>query len=389
MDWYCPNCGAKNKGTDNFCSNCGEKNPAREPEKKPNSTLWVVIAALLAGAILGTLAYCSLTGKSISELMGKSQTVSTTVVENSTENSSTATETTVTTVTTSPTTTTSSGGSTALFLPSESQYIERHDVEIWSDEIEYDEYINMRYGPSKENYDVVKKVQNGTMGYGLTDSINGWVLVEVEGTKGWVRDDLVLHYNDGDYGGIAKPVLYLYPEKTMDVSVKLALKDSTFSCTYPDYGKGWNVKAYPSGKLINKADKREYSYLYWELNSDMKFDFSKGFVVKGSDTATFLQKTLSQIGLKPKEYNEFIVYWLPRMQNNKYNLISFQGATYTDNVKLKISPKPDSVLRVNMAYKPLSVKEAAKVKKALKPQSFPKFERKGFTVVEWGGEEIA
>lgn len=169
----------------------------------------------------------------------------------------------------------------------------------------------------------------------------------------------------------------------------MSLKDAVFSCTYPDYGKGWNVKAYPSGKLINKTDKREYSYLYWELDSDMKFDFSKGFVVRGKDTAAFLQKTLAEMGLKPKEYNEFIVYWLPQMQNNEYNLISFQGATYTDNVKLKIAPEPDSVLRVNMAYKPLTAKQAAKVKKTLKPQTFPKFERKGFTVVEWGGEEIA
>ena len=387
MDWNCPNCGAQNKGTDNFCSNCGAKNPTREPAKKTKSTLWVVIAALLAGVILGTLAYCSLTGKTITELLGKNSAETTTLLESTTEISSSSPETTSVTETTSTTTTTTIS-TNQLVLPKDSDYIERHDVEIWSDEIEYDEYINIRYGPSKENYDVVKKVQNGTMGYGLTGSVNGWVLVEVDGTKGWVRDDLVIHYEDGMAGGIAKPVLYLYPEELTDVSVKLALKDATFSCTYPDYGKGWNVKAYPSGKLINTADKKEYSYLYWELDSDMKFDFSKGFVVKGSDTAAFLQKTLAQMGLKPKEYNEFIVYWLPRMQNNEYNLISFQGKTYTDNVKLTISPKPDSVLRVNMAYKPLSVKKATKVKKTLKPQTFSQFERKGFTVVEWGGEEV-
>ena len=388
MDWNCPNCGAQNKGTDNFCSNCGARNPSREPEKKSHATLWVVIAALLAGTILGTFAYCSLTGKSVSELMGKASTTSTTVLESSTESNSTFSETTVPTVATTPATTTANGGGNTLFLPADSQYIEEHDVEIWSDDIEYDEYINMRYGPSKEEYDVIKKVQNGTMGRGLTGSINGWVLVNVDGTKGWVRDDLVIHYEDGVPDGIAKPVLYLYPEKKMNVSVKLSLKDAVFSCTYPDYGKGWNVTAYPNGKLINKADRREYSYLYWELDSDMKFDFSKGFIVKGKDTAAFLQKTLAQMGLKPKEYNEFIVYWLPRMQNNEYNLISFQTKTYTDNVKLKISPKPDSVLRVNMAYKPLTAKQAKNQKSSLKPQTFPMFERKGFTVVEWGGEEI-
>lgn len=345
-----------------------------------------ILGGILVGALLGTYIFCVATHTKFSELFGspkETPTVSVSTSETTVAGES-STQSTTTLITTSPTTTASSS-SDKLYLPDQSKYVERYDAEIWSEEIEYDEYINIRYGPSKTDYEVIKKVRNGTFAEGLTDSVNGWVLVEVEGTKGWVRDDLVIHGG----GGIAKPVLYLYPEKTMDVSVKLALKDSTFSCTYPDYEKGWNVKAYPSGKLINKADKREYSYLYWELNSDMKFDFSKGFVVKGSDTAAFLQKTLSQMGLKPKEYNEFIVYWLPRMQNNDYNFISFQGATYTDNVKLKISPKPDSVLRVNMAYKPLSTKKAAKVKKTLKPQTFPEFERKGFTVVEWGGEEIA
>lgn len=358
-------------------------------EKRTGKVIWVALAGILAGLLLGACIFCAVTGTKFTELFSSSN-ISGTVTVSTTETNTAPSEAPVTeTTATTSLTTTTTVTTNQLVLPKDSEYIERHDVEIWSDEIEYDDYINIRYGPSKDNYDVVKKVQNGTMGYGLTDSVNGWVLVEIEGTKGWVRDDLVIHYEDGMPDGIAKPVLYLYPEKTIDVSVKLSLEDATFSCTYPDYGKGWNVKAFPSGKLINKADKREYSYLYWELNSDMTFDFSKGFVVRGKDTAAFLQKTLAEMGLQPKEYNEFIVYWLPRMQNNEYNLISFQGATYTDNVKLKIAPKPDSVLRVNMAYKPLTAKKAAKVKKTIKPQTFPKFERKGFTVVEWGGEERA
>lgn len=351
----------------------------------------IVLAGILVGAIIGTYAYCVATHTRFSDLFGSSkeaQTVTVSQSETTTTATETSTETTTTTEATTQSQTTAGSNRKTLFLPDSSQYIEKHDVEIWSDEIEYDEYINVRYGPSKTDYDVIKKVQNGTMGKGLTGSVKGWVLVEVGGVRGWVRDDLVIHYEDGMPDGIAKPVLYLYPTKPTNVSVKLALKDSTFSCTYPDYGKGWYVKAYPDAHLINKADQKEYSYLYWELDSTMSFDFSKGFIVRGKDTAAFLQKTLAKMGLLPKEYNEFIVYWLPRMQNNEYNLISFQGAAYRDNVKLKISPKPDSVLRVNMAYKPLSKKEASKAKTKLKAQTFPKFERKGFTVVEWGGEEV-
>ncbi len=178
-----------------------------------------------------------------------------------------------------------------------------------------------------------------------------------------------------------KPVIYLYPAKTTDVNVQLDL-NGKFTCTYPDYGNGWNVTAYPGGKLINKADQKEYSYLYWEGTSNVNYDMSKGFVVKGSDTAAFLQEKLAYLGLTPKEYNEFIVYWLPKMQENAYNLITFQGSAYTDYAKLNIVPKPDSILRVFMVYKPLN-------KSITVPeQTLPTFERKGFAVVEWGGTEL-
>ena len=88
--------------------------------------------------------------------------------------------------------------------------------------------------------------------------------------------------------------------------------------------------------LINQKDGKEYSYLFWEGNSNIEYDMSKGFIVKGEDTAEFLRDKLEYIGLTPREYNEFIVYWLPKMQNNPYNLITFQNEVYTDNAKLEI-----------------------------------------------------
>lgn len=178
-----------------------------------------------------------------------------------------------------------------------------------------------------------------------------------------------------------KPVIYLYPEETMEVTVRLNYNGELF-CTYPEYDEGWTVIAHPDGTLINKKDGKEYSYLFWEGKSDVEYDMSKGFVVKGEDTAGFLQEKLEYIGLTPREYNEFIVYWLPRMQNNPYNLITFQNEVYTDNARLEITPEPDSVLRVFMAYKPL--KEAVSIEE----QTLEPFKREGFTVIEWGGAVI-
>ena len=179
----------------------------------------------------------------------------------------------------------------------------------------------------------------------------------------------------------AKPVIYLYPEFAQEIEVKLDYAGE-LTCTYPAYKDGWRVVAYPDGTLVDRATGNEYSYLFWEGISHTEYDFSRGYVIAGEDTAEFLEATLAELGLNRTEANEFIVYWLPRMQGNPYNLISFQHERYTDAAKLTITPKPDSVLRVFMAYQALDEKVEVE-----EPVIEP-FERNGFTVVEWGGAEI-
>ena len=178
-----------------------------------------------------------------------------------------------------------------------------------------------------------------------------------------------------------KPLIYLYPEEATEVLAQLDY-DGELTVTYPAYEDGWAVTAYPDGTLVD-AEGKEYSYLFWEGSSDTEYDFSEGFCVAGEDTAAFLQETLAEIGLTPREYNEFIVYWLPRMQGNAYNLISFQSDRYTETARLTIEPEPDSVLRVFMAWKPLDRSVE------LPPQTLAAPVRTGFTLVEWGGAEIS
>ena len=126
-------------------------------------------------------------------------------------------------------------------------------------------------------------------------------------------------------------------------------------------------------------DGREYYALYWEGSGISEWDFSEGFCVKGENTAAFLEWALEAQGLSSREANEFIIYWLPLMQNNPYNVISFQKECYTDSASLEIIPAPDSLLRVFMAY--YSSDTAVEIP----AQEFAQPSREGFTVVEWGG----
>lgn len=182
----------------------------------------------------------------------------------------------------------------------------------------------------------------------------------------------------GDYD--AKPVIYLYPEEETEVTAALDY-GGELTCTYPAYDGGWTVTAQPDGTLSD-ASGQTYNYLYWEGVSDAEYDFSQGFCVPGGDTAPFLEDALARLGLDRREANEFIVYWLPRMEANPYNLIAFQSDAYTGHARLTITPEPDSVLRVFMAWKPLEAPVD------LPEQALDSAVRSGFTVVEWGGTEV-
>ena len=246
--------------------------------------------------------------------------------------------------------------------------------------------LKLYLGPD-ESYQAIALIPEGARLYelGYQDDNDKWLFTEYNGQYGWIKtieDDnstVTLYFEEY----VDKPVIYLYPEKETDVHVELELTEAELSTTYPRYNNGWDVTAYPDGSLLNKEDGTHHRYLFWDaVNCRTRFDFSQGFCVAGSDTESFLKEKLTYMGLTEEEMNEFIVYWLPLMEHNAYNLIAFQGDAYTNSAKLNITPAPDSMLRVFMAYVPL---ENAVY---IEPQQLETFERTGFTVVEWGGSNI-
>ena len=181
----------------------------------------------------------------------------------------------------------------------------------------------------------------------------------------------------------AKPIIYLYPEEETEISVKLGNKES-ITCSYPKYIDGWRVFAKPNGDLKDLDTGKNLYALYYESENTIPFKVEKeGFVVKGENVAEFLEEKLAILGLTDREAEEFIVYWLPKLEANKYNYIRF--ASYEEieaNMPLNIEPKPDTVIRVLMTYKGLD-KEIE-----VKEQELAQKERIGFVTVEWGGTEI-
>ncbi len=189
-------------------------------------------------------------------------------------------------------------------------------------------------------------------------------------------------FNQGD-AVVYKPIIYLYPTKDTYVDVQL-VNDNLLTCTYPKYEDNWSVLAKPNGDLTYLSTGRSLYSLYYESRNIVDFKVTdEGFVVKGEDSATFLEEKLAILGLNEHEAEEFIIYWLPKLEANEYNYIRFASKEEIDsNMPLEVNPNPDSVIRVLMTFKglnsPISVKE----------QVLERPSRNGFVLVEWGGTEI-
>lgn len=184
---------------------------------------------------------------------------------------------------------------------------------------------------------------------------------------------------------VGKPAIYLYPKIKSEISVKNDFKGKVMN-TYPLYKNGWNVIAEPNGTLFNLDDKRTYNYLFWDGSygfTKKHFNYETGFYIKKEDNISFLQEKLELLGLNNSEINDFIVYWLPELNKNEENFIHFWINDNIDNSSiLTIDPKPDTLLRVFMEFKAYSGEQKLPV------QELTSTQRKGFTVVEWGGSNI-
>ena len=119
----------------------------------------------------------------------------------------------------------------------------------------------------------------------------------------------------------------------------------------------------------------------------MDYDLSCGFCVKGCDTESFLNEALAELGLNEKEAADFMSYWLPLMEGNEYNVITFQTTAYEDAAGLIVNPSPDVTVRINMLWYATSeyVELESQNLEDMNPSLTDRF---GLTLVEWGGEVI-
>ena len=183
------------------------------------------------------------------------------------------------------------------------------------------------------------------------------------------------------YPYVRKPVIYFYPEEEMDLEVTYVEAERLLT-TYPKYEGGWNIHLQEDGTFTVPGSNREYYALFFDETPGIEVDFSEGFYVTKENAITFLEEKMDYMGFTNRETNEFIMYWLPILENNGQSLVYFeQTEERNEECPLEFSVEPDTLIRTIIHIKKVDGPTA------IVEQQLTHYEREGFTVTEWGGEE--
>lgn len=188
-----------------------------------------------------------------------------------------------------------------------------------------------------------------------------------------------------EYQMVKKPVIYLYPEETINVSIDVK-PNGQFDFTYPDIKNGWNFKCTREGEIMD--GNQTYPYLFWESKQELDASLinpNQGTIIKGKDIVAYLETQLSEYGMTASERADFITYWGPTLQTktNLYIYVLLDEAC--DAIaSLEINPEPTNISRFYLIWAEVPSDYSPK----LETQIVPSMQRDGFTVLEWGGVEI-
>lgn len=178
---------------------------------------------------------------------------------------------------------------------------------------------------------------------------------------------------------VKKPIIYFYPEEKMELDVKF-VDENRLLTTYPKYNNGWHLNLNENGNFTVDGSDREYYALYFDEQSNFECTFEEGFYVTKENAMSFLEEKMDYMGFTNRETDEFIMYWLPILEENEKSLVYFEQ-TDDRNLEcpLEFSTNPDTFIRtiihIKKVYSEVEIKE----------QELTHYERTGFVVTEWGG----
>jgi hypothetical protein len=175
---------------------------------------------------------------------------------------------------------------------------------------------------------------------------------------------------------VYKPNIYIYPEEDIQLAVKLDFPmGGKIVTSIPEYVNSWNITVDKNG-LINNI----YSYLFYESTQPDIWQKNNGWIMEKTELEAFFRSNMTAYGFLGQEIEDFIDYWIPRLDNYGYYSICPQTAELIDKViKLSFSKQPENILRLFYVIEGFD-----NLPEIIVEPTINSFERKNFFVTEWG-----
>lgn len=172
---------------------------------------------------------------------------------------------------------------------------------------------------------------------------------------------------------MAAPNLYLYPPEPTTVKVQLDFPiGGHVTESEPLYRDGWKVRVGPDGWIDD-----EYGYLFYETSVPQRASTDEGWLIDGANLEQELRDLLHRQGFRGREIDDFIEFWVHRLEGKPYYAVYPQDAAAL--VTLTIQPPPDQLRRVLFLIRPLEEPISIQPPRDLAP-----IRREGFVAMEWG-----
>ena len=174
---------------------------------------------------------------------------------------------------------------------------------------------------------------------------------------------------------VYKPNIYLYPLFKTSLNVHLRFpKGGKIVASIPEYQNGWYITAKPNGSIDDI-----YDYLFYESSQPNIWQTNKGWCIAQENLESFFTNDMKTRGFALNEIADFIDFWIPLLNSSPFYKIYPQNKNLIDRViEVDFSVKPLVFYRLFYALDPVD-----SYTEMIIPE-IEKFERKGFTAVEWG-----
>lgn len=177
---------------------------------------------------------------------------------------------------------------------------------------------------------------------------------------------------------LGKPVIYACSKDPIP-TVTLSYSSTAYQTfNYPNH-QPWSFAIDSSGIHYKN---QLIPYLFWDgkyndYPVNFEFDYN---IVSRENMVFYLENAMKKMGFTDNEATAFITYWVPQMTAAFYKI----GFVFNEDCNIfaeyRCNPQPDSFYRMYMIWEPIDADS-----EKLNDLDFPKINREGFHLIEWGG----